>query len=108
MFPHTTYIYPYGTSGSIPPKDGQVFHVFKNNVVDSTWQYDGFLSQWFKLMPGPAVQQSSCPMDLDNLEFNSPYSDSSYGYEKQKCECGSHSVNSDKHSIWCKLFDPNL
>lgn len=129
MYPAPTYYtYPDGTKASRQPADGEIFHIHKNGSVDSTWQYDDFLNQWFNVTsskqysaantathpPGSMMQGLKAMMDkLDEADKKMLDEGGGViwgGYVK-KCDCGTHACDPktppSKHSTWCKIYDPN-
>lgn len=111
MYPGTVpprYIYPDGNYSGRKPKDGEVFSLIKNGATESTWQWDGFVEQWFNVSSGKPSKVNTATFALPPVHFDPVTVDSKsvWGESTKKCQCGSHKVNSQKHSDWCDLYDP--
>lgn len=127
MFP-TGYLYPDGTRSSRKPKDGEVFYITKNGSVESTWQWDDMLMQWFNVSSGKATKANTAthvvptgvfvdpnPVgdpDLLKKQFDEAMNNIKDAFktpivwDRPKCECGSDAVGSPRHSSWCCKYDP--
>jgi hypothetical protein len=105
------YTYPDGTKSSRRPKDGE-FYVKTDpstGAVESTWQWDDVLGQWFNTSSGKPNQHNTKTFVMENLQFDGifiEYDENKIRLWGAKCQCGSEAVGSPKHSHWCDKFDP--
>jgi hypothetical protein len=105
------YTYPDGTRSNNRPKDGEIFTLYCQGVVQSTWQWDDALVQWFNVSSGQPTKQNTASftyrvtsigisgidvtIDLNNLSV------------EPECECGAkHTSCPQNHLRFCKLFKP--
>lgn len=117
----TTYIYPDGTKSIRKPRDGETYQAWDPSINDArVWQWDGYKNQWFDitkkqapgsvtitLPPAPVMTGKNLKITLNGVELKFE-GDCSYNIDAEyKCECGSESVGSSKHSTWCKKWNPN-
>lgn len=82
------YTYPDGTQGSRRPRDGEYFvRSLNGSHKTETFQWDDFLGHWVNVGNG------------EKVEFEAKTATSDI-----KCECGSESTGSNRHSTWCNKF----
>lgn len=99
------YTYPDGTDSSRRPKDGE--HYIKTNPitgqVESTWQWDDLLGQWFNTSSGKPTPYNTVTFVIrDNMPiYHTPIT---VTISDLKCQCGSEAVGSPKHSNWCDKY----
>jgi hypothetical protein len=105
MFPQG-YLYPDGTRSSRKPKDGEIFQLTKNGSVESTWQYDDLLSQWFNISSGKPTKANTATHVVPEIKYTFAGTGLDISWDKPKCECGSEAVGSPRHSSWCCKYDP--
>lgn len=99
------YVYPDGTRSPCRPTDGEIFRYTQHN---ETWQWDDFLGQWFNISSGtPNAHNTRTHVVPAVYPYQEPDWEQLYpipDYAENKCECGSESVGSSKHSDWCKKY----
>jgi hypothetical protein len=83
------------------PSDGQKFILQTDPYNSDEFMWDDALQQWFRIAHNAKVKISK-PIDFIPITIHIGNLDS------LKCECGSEKVGSNKHSSWCKKFDPKV
>ena len=93
--PNQLWFYPDGSPSTVEPSDGQVFFIWGVNKADpkECWQWDSKGQQWLD------VTAISVGPDLDLVEEFDRMVE--LGRKSKKCECGSESVGSSRHSSYC-------
>jgi hypothetical protein len=93
---HPQYSGPDGTPLHSAPVDGQIFVEFYQgtNKAHRTWQWRTRPTVFGRLSDWELIGENTDP----NFALE-PHR------EEIKCECGSESVGSPKHSTWCKKFN---
>lgn len=92
------WIYPDGSTSSVEPSDTQMFFIWGANKAypKFSYQYDKKNQIWLD------VTANTGPSDLDLIkEFEGMIE---LGKQSKKCECGSESVGSSRHSSWCQKW----
>lgn len=94
------WFYPDGNPSTVEPSDGQVFFVWDTNKVHpkECWQWSANRQQWLDV-----TASGSYPLSMDDSfdlaeEFERMVE---LGKQSKKCECGSDSVGSPRHSSYC-------
>lgn len=91
----TLYLYPDGTRSTKAPLDKEIFYYTPPGshgmVTPSVWQWDEQKQQWFDVTFYGSSPDKRYPLVSPNTSI--------------KCECGSDSVGSPRHSQWCPKHD---
>lgn len=120
----TWYTYPDGAKSSRRPKDGEKFDLVDGyGAVDSTWEWDDFLEQWFNISSGRPNKHNTAtfatgqaayhyypgmtPSERENAEFERPPIHAEPKLDNP-CKCGGWAVKATRHAHYCPLFHPNL
>lgn len=95
-----TWAYPDGTKATRKPGDGEVFRKLSSNAAQEDcyiWYDQQQNWKWIGakiIAPTPKIEFIPITIHIGNVE-------------EMKCECGSEKSGSNKHSDWCKKYDPN-
>jgi hypothetical protein len=94
--PAKIWSYPDGTVSSVEPANTQMFFLWGVNKhhPDSCWQWNSKTQQW--------IDVTAATGPNDNLDLVKEFE--RMVAEPKKCECGSESVGSSKHSTWCQKW----
>jgi hypothetical protein len=95
-FGPNTWTYPDGTKSMNAPKDGEVFRCFSANQTKEDCYVWSDKNQNWKWIGAKLLAPVDTPIIIHLGNMDEP-----------KCECGSEAAGSNKHSSWCKKFNPN-
>lgn len=98
--PKKTWVYPDGQSYNAEPTDGQQFDLVQTNQIDS-YIWDGFLEKWvlISMTDKSFVYLQGGQFTDKEIKLHKDYA--------PECECGSEKSGSNRHSNWCKKFNPD-
>ena len=94
------WVYPDGTLSSVEPSDTQMFFIWGINKAypKECWQWDSKGQQWLDVTANSVGQ----PSIGDNFDLVKEFERMvELGKKSKKCECGSESVGSSRHSTYC-------